>query len=122
MQRRFFQKRNATMKSVALPAAVALILCSPFLAQDLRAQTAKPAPSIRQTHLTVAVEREADEDENAEQEGLAREVEKMRRDHSDEKGRVRPDLFDKANAHVQRMGIADQIGANPKDAEPVEKP
>jgi hypothetical protein len=99
----FYRKLNA----FALGAAFAFLLCGPSPAQD----AAPPASRLAKRPTSTAGAKS--EDPYEEQERLALLREKMRRENSDESGRVRPDLFAKAVAHMRRMKVAKQIGPDP---------
>jgi hypothetical protein len=98
------------MKSLVLTFAVVLFLCGPSLAQNLIVQTVEPQKT--------AAGDPADDWKNEQQRRILA-LQKLQRDHSDQRGHLRPDLVAKANAQIQRMGVANQIGPAPKVANPV---
>jgi hypothetical protein len=98
---------GVSAKALALSATFGLMLCSPSPAQN-KASDAKQ--SAKQTAST----REATpEDQQWEKDTRRRILQQLGQEHSDENGRIRPDLYAKAVAHVQRMKVAKQIGPEP---------
>lgn len=97
----------------------ALLLCGSAFAQNL-ATTQTPKP---QTPPTSPPPDETPAGGLREEEHRLLVLDKMRRDHSDASGHIRPDLFAQALAHMHRMRVAKQIGpeTNTK-ATPVKKP
>jgi hypothetical protein len=60
-------------------------------------------------------------DPDLETQNRLRLLAKMRREHSDANGKLRPDLFAKGAAQVQRMKVTHQLGVVP-NPEPIKKP
>jgi len=97
------------LKSLSIPAAV-LVLCSVSFGQNPTSQVSKPARPSRETS------RNAPEDLEKEQKLRTLMLQKMRREHSDASGRVRPDLRDEGLAHMKRMKVVSEVGPVPKES------
>jgi hypothetical protein len=100
------------VKSFVLAASVAVVLCRPAWAQNQNPPTVKPRSE--------AVKK--NEDPQREQQQRVLVLERLKREHSDQDGHLRPDLYAKAIAQRQRMKVANQIGPDPKIAESGAKP
>jgi len=105
-----FGGRESPMKAIALPAAAALLLCAASFAQNSASQVTEPVKPQSETP------RGTPEDGDKEQEFRMLMLQKMRREHSDPSGRVRPDLWNEGVAHMKRMKVVSQIGPVPKEA------
>ena len=103
------------MKASTLLIVAALLLGGYCWAQEKSSQPASQAKP------PVSKFAEVKEDWQNEQESQQRRIEELRREHSDESGRPRPDLFEKGVAQLQRMKVTNQIGPGPKTTS-VDKP
>ena len=88
---------SGKLKVFVLAATLAFQACSPPGTQNTAERRtssadAKPENELREQEARVLMQR------------------KLRREHSDASGRLRPDLFAKAIAQIQRMKVAKQIG------------
>ena len=91
------------------------LLCVHSLAQESPSKTPAQPKSVAPPSRKVS--QDPDVETNLRQQELA----KMRREYSDDKGQLRPDLFAKGAAQVQRMKVASEPGATPK-TQPADKP
>jgi hypothetical protein len=92
------------MKSISLPAAVALLLCSASWAQKPTSKVKKPSKPSSETSRTT------EDDSEKEQELRTRMQEQAQRELSDPSGHIRPDLWKEGVAHMRRMKVVSQIG------------
>jgi hypothetical protein len=84
------------------------------------AQT-QPVPAPAQAKPTAPPSRKVSQEPDVEQDFRQQQLAKMKREHSDDKGQLRPDLFAKGIAQTQRMKVVAEPGAAPK-AQPADKP
>ncbi len=105
-----FAKGRQMKPSVFLPAFAALLLCVDCPAQE------SPSKIPAQLGSAATVPKNPDVETQFRQRQLA----KMKREHSDDKGQLRPELFAKAVAQIQRMKVVSKPGATPK--QPANKP
>jgi hypothetical protein len=98
---------SSELRLFALLLAIAFLFFSPSSGQN-RAAPAAPPTKARPSSKDAKSENEA-----REQETRALMLQRLRREHSDASGRLRPDLFAKAIAQIQRMKVAKQIGPGP---------
>ncbi|MGA9565081.1 MAG: hypothetical protein WBS19_06120 [Candidatus Korobacteraceae bacterium] len=109
------------MKS-SLSAFCVLILAMFFAQSNCVAQTQPaPAPAPAPAKSTAPPSRKVSQDPAVEEDSRLQQLAKMKREHSDDKGQLRPDLFAKGVAQMQRMKVVSEPGAAPK-TQPVEKP
>ncbi len=83
---------------LVVPAVLALCFCG--LAQSTQPQSVAPANAVSSKSAPATLD--AQDDSNARLQMLAR----MRREHSDASGKVRPELAVKGFEQVQRMAVA----------------
>ena len=79
------------------------------------------APAPAQAKSTAPPPRKVSQDPVEEEDSRQQQLAKMKREHSDDKGQLRPDLFAKGVAQMQRMKVVSEPGAAPK-TQPVGKP
>ena len=97
------------MNSITLAASILLFTIASL------AQNASP-PAAVSVKKPGRENKETAESRSIEQQNLIRLQEKIRRDHSDASGRVRPDLRGGGVAQMQRMKVTNQIGQRSKDS------
>lgn len=85
---------------------LALVLALSCFAGAQQGSEAKPAPAKPQ----VASASGGWQDSYDEQDNVKRQLEQQLRDHSDENGVPRPDLYEKGVAQFQRMKVVPQPG------------
>jgi hypothetical protein len=81
----------------------------------------QPSPAPAQAKSTAPPSRKVSQEPDVEQDFRQQQLAKMKREHSDDKGQLRPDLFAKGVAQVQRMKVVSEPGAAPT-AQPADKP
>jgi hypothetical protein len=96
------------------------ILAMFFVLSNCVAQT-QSAPAPPQAKSTAPPSRKVTQDPAVEDDFRQQQLAKMKREHSDDKGQLRPDLFAKGVAQTQRMKVVSEPGATPK-AQPADKP
>ena len=96
------------------------ILAMFFAWSNCVAQT-QPVPAPAQAKSTAPPSRKVSQDPAVEDDFRQQQLAKMKREHSDDKGQLRPDLFAKGVAQMQRMKVVSEPGAAPK-TQPVDKP
>lgn len=110
MGSRVYSWGQVMKRSLSLPTAAALLLCSASFAQKPASQVTKP---VKPPSTTSRGERE---DGKEEQELRVRLQKEFEREHSDASGRVRPDLWNEGVAHMMRMKVISHIGPVPKES------
>ena len=99
-----------------LSMAVVLVLCGQSIAQERPTQATEPRELTPPQKVLPNKE-----DSDLETQNRLNRLAQMRREHSDATGKVRPDLFAKGLAQIQRMKTVHHIGATP-ETRPVSKP
>lgn len=100
--------------------SVFCILAMFFAPSNCVAQT-QSAPAPAQAKSAAPPSRKVSQTPDVEQDFRQQQLAKMKREHSDDKGQLRPDLFAKGVAQMQRMKVVIEPGAAPK-TQPAEKP
>jgi len=108
-------RERVTMKVAAFWMVAAFLLCGHSLAQQ------NPSQAPAQPKPTAPPSRKVSQNPNTEIDFRQQQLAKMRRQYSDDKGQLRPDLFAKGVSQMQRMKVVSEPGAAPK-AQPADKP